>query len=289
MRNYEEFKEALTKNMKERLGKEAEVTVHTVAKTNHTEEHITICFPETKVAPSVNLRAIFREYEKSGNIDTVAENLMEMFSRIPEGFQMPMLTVEEAKENIFYQLISKEKNEALLKDCLYREVPDTDLVMILRWKCGEDATFIVKHDIAEHLNLPESELFRFADDNLASKHCIFQGINEMLAGMLGFDEDDIPDVDFGLYVLTNADKQYGATMMLRADAIDMVRQKLGCSFYILPSSTHEVLIVPDRDELEPETLRAMVKEVNQTEVADSDVLSNHIYRCGSDGKVGMVM
>ena len=111
----------------------------------------------------------------------------------------------------------------------------------------------------------------------------------MLAGMLGFDEDDIPDMDFGLYVLTNTDKQYGATMMLRADAIDMVRQKLGCSFYILPSSTHEVLIVPDRDELEPETLRAMVKEVNQTEVADSDVLSNHIYRCGSDGKVGMVM
>lgn len=285
---YEEFREALTKSMKERLGKEAEVTVYTVAKTNRTEEQISVQFPESKVAPSVNLKTLFREYEKNGDVDLVAEGLVQAFSHIPERFEIPMLTLEEARENIFYQVISKERNEAILQDCPHREVRNTDLVMILRWKCGEDASFIVKHGIAEHLGLTERELFRIADDNLEAEPYSFQSMNGIMAEMLGCDEDDISDTDPGLYVLTNQSKEYGAAMLFKPGVKEAIRQKFG-AFYILPSSTHEVLILPVSEELNPEDLKEMVKEVNRTEVAAEDVLSDHVYRCCIYGNPHMII
>ena len=68
-------------------------------------------------------------------------------------------------------------------------------------------------------------------------------------------------------------------MMFKHGVRGEIRLKLGCPFFILPSSTHEVLILPDNGELNPKELLAMVKEVNRTEVAAEDVLSDHLYRC----------
>ncbi len=289
MKTYEQFKDALTENLKQKFGEEAKVTVYTVAKTNHTEEQITVQSPETRVAPSVSLHSLYAEYQRCGNVDDVADSLVGLFESTQEGFKMPMLTVEEARENIFYQLVSSEKNEALLKECIHREVPNTDLVLILRWKCGEDATFIVKRGLAEHLKLSEEELFKFADDNLATEPYSFQSMNKVIAGMLGIDSEDVPDIDLGLNVLTNSTKQYGAAMLFKQEAKEAVGEKLGFPFYILPSSTHEVLVLPDDGDMDPKELLAMVQEVNQTEVAAEDVLSDHIYRCDLHGGIQMVM
>lgn len=288
MKTYEQFKEALIENMEQRLDKEAEVSVYTAAKTNHLEEQVSVRFPESKVAPSVNLHTVFLAYQGSNDVDLVAERLVRTFSSIPEKFEIPMLTVDEARENIFYEVISKEKNEELLKDCLHWEIRNTDLVMILRWKCGEDASFIVKHGIAEHLGITERELFKFADDNLAKEEYSLKSMNKVMAEMLGFDEKAIPDTNDGLYVLTNQSKQYGARILFKPGVKEAIREKLG-AFYILPSSLHEFLILSVSKEVNPEELKEMVLEVNQTEVAEEDILSDHVYRCGICGNPLMIL
>lgn len=48
-------------------------------------------------------------------------------------------------------------------------------------------------------------------------------------------------------------------------------------FYILPSSIHEILIVPGNGEENAGELGEMVRDVNRTEVRREEVLSDHIY------------
>ena len=54
--------------------------------------------------------------------------------------------------------------------------------------------------------------------------------------------------------------------------MDQAAERAGGDFYILPSSIHEVLIVPDNGEMGLKDLEAMVKEVNATQVAPADKL-----------------
>ena len=90
--------------------------------------------------------------------------------------------------------------------------------------------------------------------------------------------------EFGLsshetaYVLTNMENQYGASMITQPEVLNKLNQLFPEGFYVLPSSVHEVLIVPDNGEVEPRRLGEMVREVNRAEVKREEVLSDRVYR-----------
>ena len=60
--------------------------------------------------------------------------------------------------------------------------------------------------------------------------------------------------------------------VLRALADD-----LGENFYILPSSVHEILLLPDSGAEDARYLREMIREVNATQVEPEEVLSDNLY------------
>ena len=62
---------------------------------------------------------------------------------------------------------------------------------------------------------------------------------------------------------------------------DLAR-KVGRSFYIMPSSIHEVILIPDTLDMDIRYMKAMVKEVNGTEVSPDEVLSDNVYRYDID-------
>ena len=87
-----------------------------------------------------------------------------------------------------------------------------------------------------------------------------------------------PTQDEMMYILSNEDKLNGAAMLLNDKVMDDISEKLGGQdFYILPSSVHEVLIVPKTEEADLKTLENMVQEVNATQVAPEERLSDHVY------------
>ena len=59
-------------------------------------------------------------------------------------------------------------------------------------------------------------------------------------------------------------------------------RKTGRNFYIIPSSIHEVILIPDTLDMDIRYMKAMVKEVNGTEVALDEVLSDNVYRYDID-------
>ena len=50
----------------------------------------------------------------------------------------------------------------------------------------------------------------------------------------------------------------------------------------MPSSIHEVILIPDTLDMDIRYMKAMVKEVNGTEVAPDEVLSDNVYRYDID-------
>lgn len=78
----------------------------------------------------------------------------------------------------------------------------------------------------------------------------------------------IPDEEYGMeppmFILSNRDAVYGASAILFKDILDKVYELIGGDYYIVPSSVHEVLIIPMDNTISKEYINLMIQEVNET-------------------------
>ena len=80
-----------------------------------------------------------------------------------------------------------------------------------------------------------------------------------------------------MYVLTNRLRSHGAAAVLYEGCLEKIAAELACNYYVLPSSIHEVILTPDRHGFSYEELSSMVKEINESQVREEEVLSDHAY------------
>ncbi len=109
-------------------------------------------------------------------------------------------------------------------------------------------------------------------------------MGELISEMTGVSvrEDDATP----MYVLTNQEKRFGASAMLYSEKIGQLAERFGCDVLILPSSVHEVLLIPDDHIREYAFYRQMVAEVNRTQVEPEEVLSYGLYRyCRKEAEI----
>ena len=92
--------------------------------------------------------------------------------------------------------------------------------------------------------------------------------------------------NFNMLVLTNDAKFNGANALLMGDLLERIHERTGEDFIILPSSIHEVIIIPDPDNLRMglDEMAEMVTEINNNEVEPEERLSNKVYRYDSQRK-----
>lgn len=95
--------------------------------------------------------------------------------------------------------------------------------------------------------------------------------------------DDVVDTDSGFYVVGNFKGIGGAAVMLYDGLLERVAEKYNGDIYILPSSIHEVIMLPANKEFYKDNEDAldqyiqMVCEINQTQVAERDRLSDNVF------------
>lgn len=107
-----------------------------------------------------------------------------------------------------------------------------------------------------------------------SIQCIDGLINSSLGGQTVSHDIGISH----LYVLTNKKMFWGASGILDRDIIRAFAEDIGHNLYIIPSSVHEVLLCPDLGQIDEGRIDQIIKEVNDTQVAPRDRLSDHAYR-----------
>lgn len=200
------------------------------------------------------------------------------------------------KDKINCRLINGERNAEYLSDKPHTMVDD--LAVTYHIDLGDTAqghaTTPVTNALMEMYGVSTQELHGVALSNMdtlspPSFKSMSETMQELIMpdmlsnGMSREEAADViktmfpPELDDGMYVLTNQRKHHGAAVMLSQKTMDEITEKVGKEYFILPSSIHEVLIVPKKEGMELSDLEGMVRDVNGTQVALPEQLSDHVY------------
>ena len=183
-------------------------------------------------------------------------------------------------------MINRDKNSDLLKEIPYREILDLAIVYKIHINMIDCSTgsIQVKNEFLRMWGIQEETLYQLAMKNTEKIFgtCL-RNMNELLIEMC---KGKVPDYllpaleeDNLMYVSTNQEKNYGASVIFVDENFrKSVQEKLG-DFVIIPSSIHETIIIPFADSMDVNELRRMVSQVNDSELNPTDVLSNNVYIC----------
>ena len=126
-------------------------------------------------------------------------------------------------------------------------------------------TIPVTPDILKRFEVSENELYLAALINVKGSVAT-KPLKDLM---------DIPTT-IPMIVLSNKELYYGAAAIFASDMLENLCNDLEDDLYILPSSIHECLVVP-ASSVTYETLTCMVKEVNETQVPDDEILCSHPF------------
>ena len=203
---------------------------------------------------------------------------------------------ESVKEYLSVTLINGRDNRQMLSHMPHRQMEDLALILELKFPMEEGIGSIkVSREMAELWAVDTDTLFAQAQENgLKAEPPSLQRMEDtMLSLAFGRDaaenllENPTPEeVPSQLYVLSNMSKNKGAAVLSYPGVLEKADQLFPKGFYILPSSIHELLIVPKSPEIDPKELGEMVRAVNRAEVAKEEQLSDRVYEY--DREAGMI-
>lgn len=214
----------------------------------------------------------------------------------------------KVKDGIMYKLINFEKSQELLQEIPY--VKYLDLAVVFFYEVldfpekGSVSNILIRNDHMEKWGASVEDLYNAAFDNTPSKHPVrvqdMESVIKIMTEMTSDGENSedsnedflcniVPNPEVStLYILSNHKGFYGAACLMYPDLLKKVAEKMETDIYILPSSVHEILVLPVSDFATPEQLKSMVKSVNMTEVSVEDYLSDNVYIYHRDGDLEII-
>lgn len=282
--NYQQFVMALKTKVADILGESATVTIHTALKNNGYERvGLTISEKHINLSPTIYLEEYFKYFEDDDSIDDIADSILHVYREVRFDHSWQVHTIsnfEIIKEKIVYKLIHAPQNEVLLKTLPSLPYLDFAVVFYILFEVDDNgtATIPVTEDLLRLWNTSLKKLFHIAMKNTPKLlPPVFKPMRIVVEELLGHPYDeDLQDDDI-MFVLTNPLRSLGAACILYDNVLLHIGNFLKENYYVLPSSIHEVIIIPESQAPGKETLNDMIAEINETQVAIEDVLSNHVY------------
>ena len=284
--NYQQFIEEVERRVKEKIKGNETITVyiHTAVKNNGKERKgITVSEKGIHISPTIYLEEYFQQFQEGKPIEKIVEKILQLYEEVKCSHpceESLLQNYEELKGKFACKLIHRGKNEKLLNDIPY--VPWMDLAIVvfvlLEVSPYGTATVLVRKEHLEIWGLTEAQLFDEAKKNtpilLPYQFC---PMRKLLREICPYAVDEGEEEEESLYVLSNKLRSFGAASMLYEGILEKVGQKLGENYYILPSSIHEVIVVPESKSPVKQDLEEMVREINETQVEEEEVLSDRVY------------
>ena len=289
--DFEEFRSGVIRDLLNVCGPEFSVESRDVRKNNGVTLHgISIAGPGETVIPTVYLETLYEQYEK-GNINVMeaANEVLKAYSREKTEVisdKLCLTNFEKVKEKLIFRLINAEKNSELLQEIPHRRFLDLAVTYTVFlediFECSGNVT--VRNDIMEKWGVDEAELFSLAMENTPRiKKPVIKELSDVIGELISGDDDPMirqelkENAGIRMFVLTSNDGYYGDSLILYPGLLKEFRKIMGVDLYLLPSSVHEFIVVPDTGEIRGEELSELVKSVNETSVGAEDYLSDSVY------------
>lgn len=283
---YDEIINAVREEIPEEIRNMMEVDIREVVKANDTVLHgVVIKGPEQDIVLTIYIEDCIKQLPEDFATKDLAEAIISLYQvgmREAPAVESLSLEFDDIKDKLVVQLAEVERNKDRLKELAYKPL-DNGMVMlayvVVQGERG-NMRFAVTKEIAEGQNYDIEKMFETAMKNnvpvlVDTKDVILSDGVKNVQNL--FDKElggKLPD---SMYTLTNSSTNLGAAALYYPDVQKRIGDMLQNSYYVLPSSIHEVMILPCSGNDNPEFLRKMVREANETVVNPQEVLSDRVF------------
>lgn len=291
--HYIDFCDSLCSAISKRLGDQYVVTKGDQYLNNGIiSDNVTIRRNDLCTAPSFRLRDLYISY-----LETTLEDIVERivshvssfysdapFTAIAESDAFPL---ENYKDYIFFSLVNREKNIQMLEKCPW--LPFLDMAVVFRVQVPDVTetgfgVILITNDMYEKAGFTLPMLKELATVNTPKLfEASFLSMRNYLLKLLQMSHQSQAAIellsdpaDCDIYVLTTASLEYGSSAILYKSLLADIHKLLGEDFYIIPSSTKE-LIIAGKSCISKEAMRYIINTVNQTQLDPLEFLSDSIF------------
>lgn len=313
---YEEFIKAVKEAVQKVLPKER-IEQHAFLKNNGIRMDALVLIKDEdsmELAPTCYLEEYYKDYQQGKSMDGIVADIcghLMMTVDHMEDLLQDFENFDKMKGRIVFKVIRTESNQVLLQSIPHVEFLDLSLVFycLLDMFAEGNATTVISNRLQSVWNVSTDALMFWAQRNtprllpckvrdmdevirqvFLDEVCSYEHFNSRVredSGFSDFDyeqmaEDMIEDFEktqskVHMYVMTNETRLNGAACMFYKGFLASLSRKLGCDFIILPSSIHEIILLPERHGVVTEEYNELVREINEKAVEPGEILSDHIY------------
>lgn len=311
---YPDFLSYMQESVGSVVGADYNVSIHKVIKNNDIElDALTVTGKDTNVSPTIYLNNYYKEYLRGRPLGEIVYEVYGIYEENHDKveFDLKFFTdIELVRQKLMCKLINFRTNQKLLSDVPYIQFLDFAIVFycFISNDILGNATVLIHNDHIKLWNITAQELYECALRNTAfTLPPILTPMEDVVKDMLiceleerwtdaeslnrACEEDEYSPEEMAehilhsmhrsfsvnMYVLTNTQQLNGSICILYENVLKNFSKKMNTDLFILPSSIHEVILIPYSEDLSPEHLNDMVNEVNSTEVEACEILSDHIY------------
>lgn len=255
---------------------------------------ITLTPEGTNIGMNLNLNQLYDRMQSGEDYDSIlqaaVDQAKEHLSNMPRFDVAELSSYETAKDLLFVDVVGTKVNAEMLAKVPHTDMEDISMVYRMQLEQLSDgaATVLITNDLMNRMGVTKEQLHA---DAMANSEVVrpasMRTMAEVMAQMMGMSVEDFPMDMSGpqMYVVTNEEGFHGAAAAFYPDFMDNAAKELGGNFFILPSSVHEMLFLPDDGHMNVSELRDMVTSINASEVAPADRLTDSVYHYDAEARV----
>jgi hypothetical protein len=251
-------------------------------------DRLMVSVDDSKMSMAFRLKEIYQSVEDGEDIDhavykmvnTIEDNISFVKEK-EQDVKSFISDYEKVKDNTYLRLIPGDS--PILKSTPHRMIEDMALVVNVHLDSFSDehgkSCVVVTKPLMEMYGIDETQLFADAEKNsLAEEPIVFTPLADMIKSLIESNEVPSPE-EAGIvtYIATNKSGFHGASVLAYPEFAEKAAETIGGSFYMLPSSVHEFILIKDDGKPNAKDLNKMVKNVNETVLDPRDFLSDQCY------------
>lgn len=282
--SYEQFLMLLNKHLLKKFGSRYQFIPNEILRTNGIVRRcLTIKNGDSSFFPSICMDVFYFDYiNNKMNLEDIAKNVFMFYKQTKSGHSIDVSQFtdwNQVRHKIRCRLINTENNKDLLYEVPHREFLDLSIVyyLLVNMPNGTEGTLHICNRHLKLWNTNENMLYLEAWKNMqAAGDAAVRDINDIINSVSG--KISIPNLFPGqMCILTNRRKLYGAIHMTNHKELKEFASKFNIDLLILPSSVHEVIIIPYDQTDRTAAMAEIVSEINMTELSPDEILSCHVY------------
>ena len=258
-------------------------------------ERLVVSVGDSKMSMAFRLREIYRDVENGEDMNhavnrmcnTIKESI-EVIETKEQDVKDFVTNYEKVKDNTYLRLVPGDS--PILGETPHKKIEDMALVVSIALADFSDehgkSVVVVSKPLMEMYGIDEQQLFADAERNsLSYEPVVFTPLGEMIKNLI--QAENLPDpADEGIiaYIATNRTGFHGASVVAYPDFLKEAAETMDGSFYLIPSSVHEFILIKDDGTPKAKDLNKMIKNVNETVLEPRDFLSNQCYHYDAKSK-----